>query len=396
MRFFRWNIAIVVLAAGSLGLATLPAAEPEPATDAAPVVVVPFDLQSRFDDGHYGRKVGRLLLARLEKRGGVVLPEAMLSVRDTCRRIGFEPGPDTPLEKVGSVVREQFGARVAVWGGIERIEGHARDVYDLKLRAADFGELGQPRMLASLDVRTRAVSEIPHRHVPAMLDRLYASELLDGATIAAEADGGESGSSRSNQAREPTVEVVFASDFERAESSDSNGGVARRVPTGWESLGGPQNRPLGDEVRWIDEAGGDGNRVLRLQFDRATGNSTGVMYYNRPFPVEEGATYRVRFRWRTGGPRPIILIKGYATVSGAKQITQTGTPPPNENRPNLREVYRSQHRLSGESGTWHQYTAQFSPRHSRYEPFTARVMLYAYQGAGWVEFDDIVVERLKS
>ena len=385
METLRWRIAIVALAAGSFGSATLSAAEP--------VVVIPFDLQSRFDQGRYGRKVGRLLLARLEKRGGVVLPEAMLSVRDTCRRIGFEPGPETPLEKVGSVVREHFGARVAIWGGIERVEGHARDVYDLKLRATDFGQAGEPRLLASLDVRTRAVSEIPHRHVPALLDRLYASNLFGG--IAPDKDGGESGDSRPPRAREPAIEVVFASDFEQAGSNDSNGGVARRVPAGWESLGGPQNRPLGDKVRWVREASGDKHRVLRLQFDQATGDSTGVMYYSRPFPVEQGATYRVRFRWRTGGPRPIVLIKGYATVAGAEQITQTGTPPPNETRRNLREVYRSQHRPSGKPGTWHQHTAEFRPRHNRFEPFTARVMLYAYQGAGWVEFDDVVVERLR-
>jgi hypothetical protein len=343
-------------------------------------VVIPFDLESRFDDGRYGQKVARLIHARLRERGGAVLPDAMLSVRDTCRRADFHPGPETPPTDVGRVVRERFGGQVGIWGGIERAEGRQRDVYDLTLRAADFSTPGRPRVLARLDVRTRSVSEIPHRHVPAFLDKLYASGLLAARESASDHEPTPDDPPSPPQ----SATVVFASDFEHGTDD---------VPHGWARVGGPENQPLGEVVRWLAEEGNPTNRVLRLELDRATGNSTGAMYYSRPFPIESGQEYRLQFRCRSGGPQPIVFVKGYATVPGAREITQTGTPPPDETRENLREVYRRQQRPAARDRSWHTHTAEFTPRHSRFEPFTARVMLYAYHGAGWVEFDDVRVVK---
>ena len=40
-------------------------------------VVIPFDFESKFDDGEYGRTVGDLIWAKLHGQGGFVIPESM-------------------------------------------------------------------------------------------------------------------------------------------------------------------------------------------------------------------------------------------------------------------------------------------------------------------------------
>ncbi len=60
----------------------------------------------------------------------------------------------------------------------------------------------------------------------------------------------------------------------------------------------------------------------------------------------------------------------------------------------LRECYRSQQNLKGAKNQWHTHTEDFTPRHTKYEPKWGRVMLYAYLGAGVVEFDDVVLRQI--
>ncbi len=60
----------------------------------------------------------------------------------------------------------------------------------------------------------------------------------------------------------------------------------------------------------------------------------------------------------------------------------------------MREVYRSQQNLKGPKNTWNTQTEDFTPRHTKYTPRWGRVMLYAYLGAGAVEFDDVVLKQI--
>ena len=60
----------------------------------------------------------------------------------------------------------------------------------------------------------------------------------------------------------------------------------------------------------------------------------------------------------------------------------------------MREVYRSQQNLTGPKNTWNTQTEDFTPRQSNYTPRWGRVMLYAYLGAGVVEFDDVVIKQI--
>ena len=48
-----------------------------PADAAEPKVVIPFDFESKFDQGRYGQMLGDMIWKKLEGRGGFVIPEAM-------------------------------------------------------------------------------------------------------------------------------------------------------------------------------------------------------------------------------------------------------------------------------------------------------------------------------
>ena len=129
-------------------------------------VVIPFDFVSKFDDGRYGQMVGDMVWKKLQREGGFVLPESMLDVRDTVASNKIELAPDTPLAKVQKIVRDDFGADIAIWGSVERVPGNEWDVYDLKIRCVDFST-PKPTVIYQVDARTKAVSEIPHLYVKA-------------------------------------------------------------------------------------------------------------------------------------------------------------------------------------------------------------------------------------
>jgi hypothetical protein len=183
--------------------------------------------------------------------------------------------------------------------------------------------------------------------------------------------------------------LIAGGDFEQG---------TRGVPTGWESKGGQQREPLGNLVKWIDEAGYAGNKVIRFTFSKAIGDGPGVMYYSDWFPVDEGATYRFQCRYRTNGPSPKVFIKCYAEMPSQYQSDGPPyQPSPGEYIPESlqrREVYRSQQNLKGPKNIWNVQTEDFTPKHTKYSPKWGRVMLYAYLGGGVVEWDDVVVKQI--
>lgn len=342
-------------------------------------VVVPFDFVSKFDDGRYGQMVGDMVWKKLQREGGFVLPESMLDVRDTVASNKIELAPDTPLAKVQKIVQEDFGADVAIWGSVERVPGNEWDVYDLKIRCVDFST-PKPTVIYQVDARTKAVSEIPHLYVKAMVDKLYGRQPGGPPPVNELAEA--------NWKKNPNL--VAGGDFETAKGG---------VPRGWESRGGQLREPLGSLVRWLPEAGNPANHVIRLTFDQELGDSFGVMYYSDFFPVEEGATYRFQCRWRTNGPAAKVFVKAYDVPPSEYRAEPEGRPAaasPTEPYAvdNRREVYRSQQNLKGEKNVWNTQTQDFTPRHTRYTPRWGRVMLYGFLGAGAVEFDDVVVKQI--
>ena len=336
-------------------------------------VVIPFDFQSKFDDGRYGQMVGDMLWKMLQREKGFVIPESMEEVRSLCRTNQIALGPDTPLDKVEQVVRRDFDANIGIWGSIERVPGTEGDAYDLSIRCVDFRTPSQPKVIFELTgARTKTVSEIPHRYAKQMLDQLC--QRTPGAAP------GSNPTAEENWRTNPNL--VEGGDFEQAEQG---------VPRGWEDRAGQQREPLGNLVRWLPESGNPQNHLIHFSFAKEVGDNEGVMYYSKEFPVEPGATYRFQCRYRTNGPAVKVFIKCY---------DEKTTPYRPDGQPSSgrgyerREVYRSQQNLKGPQATWNTQTEDFVPRHSRYQPRWGRVMLYAYLGGGEVDFDDVVVKQI--
>ena len=318
-------------------------------------IVVPFDFVSKFDNGNYGQRIGDLLWKKLSRQSGFIIPETMLDVRDTVAANNVKLAADSPLDEVKRAVQGEFDADIAIWGSVERVPGHEWDVYDLKIRCVDFSVDGDPVVIYSRDVRTKTVSEIPHVYIKAMLDKLY---------------GRKPGSA---PLPDPIAEKNWREGKNLVEGGDFESGTDG-VPYGWASRGGQNREPLGRLVQWLPETNNPENRVIRFTFDAVVGDGFGVMYYSDPFPVEEDGLYRFQCRYRSNGPKAKVFIKCYE---------ETG-----------RECYRSQNDLKGPNKVWNTYTQDFTPKHTKYTPTTGRVMLYAYLGAGVVEFDDVVIKQI--
>ena len=139
-------------------------------------VVIPFGFVSDFDDGRYGSMIGEMIVKKIQKQGTFAVPDA-IDIRDLCAERGIKITPDTPLEEIHRVLRDLFGAQIAVWGSCEKVAGQEWDVYDVTIKCADFSESLEPKMLyEKVNVRTKTVSEIPHLYVAEMLDKLYGRE----------------------------------------------------------------------------------------------------------------------------------------------------------------------------------------------------------------------------
>lgn len=365
-------------------------------------VVIPFDFESQFDNGRYGQMVGDMIWQKLHREGGFLIPDSMNDVRDYCEMNAIKVTPDTPLEEVKNIVRKGFDADIAIWGRVERAPGHSTDVYDISIKCVDFSTEPNPTVIYEKTARTNSVSEIPHLYVQELLNALYGREPAGPPPPNPLAE--------ENWKKNPNL--IIGGDFERAVGG---------VPVGWEDRAGQNREPLGKLVAWVPEPGNPTNHIIRFTFDQAVGDSTGVMYYSLPFQVQEGATYRFQCRWRSTGPAVKVFIKCYAEMPSEYRLESPvpgilpRTASPNSSRPEgsrgtqtarnarqgtypdwtqMRECYRSQQNLKGPLNTWNVHTEDFTPRHTQYTPTWGRVMLYAYLGAGTVEFDDVVIKQI--
>ncbi len=328
-----------------------------------PQVVIPFDFESKFDEGRYGRMVGEMIWKKLERRGRYVIPESMLDVRAWCQRKGLAPSPTTPPDRMKQIIQDEFGAQIGIWGKVERVAGVDDDKYDFWIRVVDFS-VDPPQTVYQVKARTKTVSEIPHVYVKAALDKLYGG----GGNVASSID-------HAAEIRWEKGPNLVVGDFERGD----------RAPQGWD--------PLPKYVRWISEqkaTQGGANKLIRFSFPDSVAATSGVLYYSDYFPIEEGATYRFQCRWRTTGSAVKVFIKCYDEIGTDFRRGTRGT----RNSKEKREVYRSQQNLKGPAKQWNVQTEDFTPKHTQYTPRWGRVMLYAYYPAGTVDWDDVVVKQI--
>lgn len=359
MRHFARTVILFVFALAAAS-SNAQAQQAKPSANAEPRTVIPFDFESKFDDGRYGQIIGDVIWKKVERRGGFVIPESMLDVRDWCQRNRLVPGPETPIQRMKEIVRKDFDGDIAIWGKVERVAGFETDVYDLWIYVFDFST-DPPTELYHRNARTESVSEIPHVYVKEAIDRLY------GETPA--------------PARPPDPGIE-----ERWEKAPNlvtgNFDEGKNGPSGWEQPG--------QHVTWtLDGESSSKNRIIRFSFPEDVAGTTGVLYYSDFFPVEEGATYRFQCRWRTTGSAAKVFIKCYDEMPSKYSRSTDGSPGVQR-----REVYRSQQNLKGQPATWNVHTEDFTPKHTQYTPRWGRIMLYAYWPAGTVEWDDVVVKQV--
>ncbi|MFO0910124.1 MAG: hypothetical protein U0794_17570 [Isosphaeraceae bacterium] len=324
-------------------------------------LVIPFDFRSDFDQGQSGRVVGEMFWSKLARMGGFILPESMQETRDWCERTRFQPGRATPFDAMTRAVRVDQQGDIGIWGELERVPGTNMDQYDLTILIVDFRS-SPPRVLHRKNARTRSVSEIPHTHVKEAIETLTGQRLptpVEAGAGPIDRIGGTS---------------LVKGDFE----SD------RLSPTGW--------APLSSQVSLKTvptPPGRPSNRFLHFEIPEDIAASTGVLYSSDFFPIQAGTTYRLQCRWRSSGSGVKVFIKGYDELPG--KFSPDGKRHPEAMR---REVYRSQQNLAGPANVWNQHSEDFTPRHSRYTPRWARVVLYGYWPPGTVDWDDVSVIAL--
>jgi hypothetical protein len=121
----------------------------------------------------------------------------------------------------------------------------------------------------------------------------------------------------------------------------------------------------------------------------------GMYFHSQPFDVEEGATYRIRWRFKTMAPAVKLFIKGYDEFpkefgfeSQDREVWRSRKDP--QQRPELKEYT---------VGEWTEYGHDFvpfvDPPKAGRRPRYVRLMPYAYWPKGIVYWDDLVVKKIK-
>ncbi|HEY4759115.1 MAG TPA: hypothetical protein VIH42_00905 [Thermoguttaceae bacterium] len=349
-------------------------------------MIIPFDFEAKFDDGHYGRLIGDMLWQKLDRQGDFILPESMHDVRDYCRNHHFQPSPNTSLETMKKVVQDDFGAQIAIWGSVERAPKAEGDIYDLVIKCVDLSAQPEPKVIFESKNHTNSVSEIQHLYVKKLLNALNNRQ----PDVFAQADPNTEANWKNNP------NLIVGGDFQ----SGLNG-----VPKGWEPVAGQKREPLGKLVQWVTEEGNANNKIISFTFDAVVGNNEGVMYYSDYFPIQEGATYRFQCRWKSNGPKVKVFIKCYDVINeqyekheneptDQKTLPWPGKEKYSSETTQRREVYRSQQNLKGPTNTRNIHNDDFTPKHTKFSLKWGRIMLYAYHGGGEVQFDNIVVKQI--
>jgi len=148
--------------------------------------------------------------------------------------------------------------------------------------------------------------------------------------------------------------------------------------------------PLPAGVTWVKHPKPKDKRdkCIRMDVNRKIAESYGMIYYSKPFAIEEGATYRFSVAAKTARPDLKVFIKCYQQFDEKWDF-----------KAQAREVYRAPlHVYTPEDNKtgWNTYTRDFVPyTGNRNHPRFCRVMLYAYLRPGVVYWDDVVIKKIK-
>ncbi len=344
--------------------------------------VVMFDWESLFDKGDYGSRVGLGLWRKLNREGKdrFVIPESMQDVRTACEMINFKPNDKTSLEEMKKVVTGTFRADIGIWGKMERAPEHRWEVYDVWVKCYDFST-DPPTLIYEKSGRTEAVAEVmtdEGNYVGPMMKRLVA-RIVPEKSIDPEME----------ERWKTGPNIVVGGDFEKAKNG---------IPVGWESRGGQEREPVGNLIKWIPDPTDTANHIIRLDMPGSVAGSSGCMYYCRPFVVEEGATYRFQCRFRSDKPAGKVFIKCSDVLDSDFHPTPDALQEGYADKfgQQTREVYRSQQNLHvSKPGVWQTHTQDFTPNHTKYSPKFGRVMLFGFGDGGKLDFDDIVLKKIK-
>ncbi|MCL2745095.1 MAG: hypothetical protein FWE67_14720, partial [Planctomycetaceae bacterium] len=237
--------------------------------------VIMFDFESLWDaemEGQYGKIMSDMFWRKFNREKGFIIPESMHDVRSICEMSNVKPNPGTPIEQMKEWVTKTFNSDIGIWGKIERVDKDVMEIYDFWLKVVDFS-VEPPNVIYEVNnVRTEAVSEIPGVFVLAAMEKIYNKQ---ARTAEEKAD------IEANWEKNPNL--MEGGDFEK---------VRNGIPVGWETRCAQHREPIGRLVKVVPDPDKPGNHYLHTNFDAVIGDGFGLMYYSKPFPIEEGATYR--------------------------------------------------------------------------------------------------------
>lgn len=344
--------------------------------------VVMFDFESLWDadmENRYGQIMGNMFWMKINREKGFIIPESMIDVRSICETHNIKPNPDTSMEQMKEWVTKTFNSDIGIWGKIERVDKDVMEIYDFWLKVVDFSQ-EPPKVIYEVNkARTDAVAEVTGIYVRHAMDKLYDRKARTAA---------ETAEIEKNWEQNPNL--MTGGDFEKVQDG---------IPVGWEARCAQHREPIGRLVKRVEDSGKSGNHYLHTEFDAGIGDGFGLMYYSKPFPIEEGATYRIQFRYRKSpGVKPILFVKCYDTIDTIFQKGENALVEGFDDRAGqqTREIYRSQQNLfESPAGAWVEHSQEFTPRHTRFFPKQGRVMLYGHMGAGSIDYDDFVLKKVK-
>lgn len=357
--------------------------------------VVMFDFESLWDadqESRYGQIMGNMFWLKLNREKGFIIPESMIDVRNICEMQNIKPNPETPLTQMKDWVTKTFNSDIGIWGKIERVDKDVMEIYDFWMKIVDFS-VDPPRVIYEVSkARTDAIAEVTGIYVRSGMDKLYDRQARTKAEQAA---------MQANWDKNPNL--MEGGDFER-----TSGGI----PVGWESRCAQHREPIGRLVQRVPDPDNPKNHYLHTEFDAGIGEGFGLMYYSKPFPIEEGATYRLDYRYRLSkGVNCIVFVKCYDVMDTEFKPTAGALKEGFNDKigQQTREVYRNQQNhqqypISGggpnqkeiaNAGKWVQHSEEFTPRHTRFSPKLGRVMLFGFVTAGSIDYDDFVLKKVK-
>ena len=273
-----------------------------------PVLIV-FDFEYAGTKGDLGTRVAEMFRWHSFRRNAFVTLDKAAFEGVLEEAGGFAPTLRTPPENVSRFIHEQFGAHVAVWGKVERVEA---DNYRLHLRILDRRkDPAKPFISGVYPSTLHGLVE----SVDAALDELL------GVTREAKRD------LLSETGWRERENLVRNGDFEKGGKS----------PDGWEPVDG-----LG--IFWVEDKSPTGKCIMfdtmveepqyrqwRAQFEKGApaknapkkipprppyygtiGGTVGAHLYSDPVPIKQGKVYRVDFDYKARKGETKVFVKGYA------------------------------------------------------------------------------------